>query len=136
MHRYLKTRASLMLPLKRISEPCDEYYYTMPTAEASKFIEEAVNHPDWLKTIETAKPDAIVGLAKENGFDCSMEDLKQAAKDLLSGNDQQKEKAGHPNKQEVDEAAAGMSDFQNDTGYSNDTGYAVLYGVAGVILKM
>ena len=108
----------------------------MPTAEASKFIEEAVNHHDWLKTIEAAQPDSVVELAKANGFDCTMEDLKQAAKSLLAGNDQKKEGEGHPDKQEIDEAAAGMSDFGNDTGYSNDTGYAALYGVAGVILKM
>ncbi len=108
----------------------------MPTAEASKFIEAAINHPEWLKTIEAGAPDPVVKTANENGFPCTFEDLKQAAKDLLANGDQQKEKEGHPNKQEIDEAAAGMSDFQNDTGYSNDTGYAALYGVAGVILKM
>ena len=108
----------------------------MPTAEASRFIEETVNHPEWLKTIEAAQAEKVVELAKSNGFDCSLEDLKQAAKDLLAGNDEAKENAGHPNKAEVDEAAAGLSDFQNDTGYSNDTGYAALYGVAGVIIKM
>ena len=108
----------------------------MPTADASRFIEEAVQHPEWLKTIEAAEPQSVVELAKTNGFDCSLEDLKQAARDLLAGNDSAKEEAGHPDKAEVDEAAAGLSNFQNDTGYSNDTGYAALYGVAGVILKM
>ena len=109
--------------------------YVMPTAEASKFIEEAVNHPEWLKTVEAAQPEAVVKLAKDNGFDCTLDDLKQAARDLLAGSEKQ-EQAGHPDTKEVDEAASGLSDFQNDTGYGNDTGYAALYGVAGVILKM
>ncbi len=126
----------MILSLKRAVTPGDDTLATMPTAEAAKFIEASVNHSEWLKIIETARPDAVVRLASENGFSCTLEDLRQAARDLLAGNDKEKEKSGHPNKQEIDEAAAGMSDFQNDTGYSNDTGYAALYGVAGVILKM
>ena len=72
----------------------------------------------------------VVSLAKKHGFEVSLEDLKSAAKELL-GNGQ-----GEPSGKEIDEAASGMSDFQNDTGYGDDTGYAALYGVAGVILKM
>ena len=71
----------------------------------------------------------------KNGFECSLDDLKQAARDLLAGTPE-RESAGHPDKKETDDAAAGMSDLANDTGYGNDTGYAALYGVAGVILKM
>ena len=41
-----------------------------------------------------------------------------------------------PDQKEIDEAASGMNDFESDTGYGSDTGYAVLYGVAGTILKM
>ena len=108
----------------------------MPTdTPASKFIESSVNHTDWLKVIQTGQADAVVKLANENGFACSLEDLKQAAKDLLAGS-QEREGEGHPNKKEVDDAASGMSDLENDTGYGDDTGYAALYGVAGVILKM
>ena len=101
----------------------------MPTSSspAAKFIEAAVNHPEWLKTIETGQGDAVVKLARENGFECSLEDLKSAAKDLL---------AGHDDKKDVDDAAAGLSDLASEEGYGNDTGYAALYGVAGVILKM
>lgn len=95
---------------------------------AAKFIEESVNHPEWLKTIETGKAEAVVALAKEHGFDCSLDDLKQAAQELLPGS--------QANEEEVDEAASGMSELKTDTGYGNDTGYAALYGVAGVILKM
>ena len=108
----------------------------MPTSSpASKFIEDSVNHPEWLKVIEAGEPDAVVNLAKEHGFEGSLEDLKQAARDLLAGTPEA-EGQGHPDKKETDNAAAGMSDLANDTGYGNDTGYAALYGVAGVILKM
>lgn len=100
---------------------------------ASKFIEESVNHPEWLKAIETGPADRVVGLAKEQGFEVSLDDLKAAARALLSENGG--EAGGKPSKQEIDEAASGMSDFQNDTGYGDDTGYAALYGVAGTILK-
>ena len=99
---------------------------------AAKFIEDAVNHPEWLKTIEAGQADAVVKLAADNGYQCSLEDLKTAAKALI-GNDADK---GEPTGQEIDEAASGMSDFQNDTGYGDDTGYAALFGVAGMILKM
>lgn len=108
----------------------------MPTTTpASKFIESSVNHSDWLKVIEGGQADAVIKLANENGFTCSLDELKQAAKDLLAGS-QEKEHEGHPSKEEVDAAASGMSDLSNDTGYGDDTGYAALYGVAGVILKM
>ena len=108
----------------------------MPTnPQASKFIEETVKHPDWLKIIEGGQPEAVVDLAKANGFDVSLEELKTAASELLSSNQQGQSKT-EPTKQEVDEAASGLSDFQNDTGYGDDTGYAAWYGVAGVILKM
>ena len=99
---------------------------------AAKFIEDSVNHPEWLKTIEAGQSDAVVKLASENGYQCSLEDLKTAAKALVGTEADQ----GEPSKQEVDEAASGMSDFQNDTGYGDDTGYAALFGVAGMILKM
>ena len=99
---------------------------------AAKFIEDSVNHPEWLKTIEAGQPDAVVKLATENGYQCSLDDLKAAAKALVGTEADQ----GEPSKQEVDEAASGMSDFQNDTGYGDDTGYAALFGVAGMILKM
>lgn len=105
------------------------------TSPASQFIESSVNHTDWLKVIEAGQPDTIIKLANENGFACSLEDLKQAARDLLAGS-QEKEGKGHPDQKEVDDAAAGMSDLENDTGYGGDTGYAALYGVAGVILRI
>ena len=108
----------------------------MPSqSPAAKFIEESVNHPEWLKTIEAGPADAVVALAREHGFECSLDDLKQAARDLLPGSEDHGG-VGAPDKKEIDEAAAGMSDFESDTGYGNDTGYAALYGVAGVILKM
>ena len=107
----------------------------MPSSsQASKFIEESVNHPEWLKAIEAGPADAIVKLANDQGFAVSLEDLKGAAKELLGGNAQAG--SGEPSAKEVDEAASGMSDFQNDTGYGDDTGYAALYGVAGTILKL
>ena len=104
-------------------------------SQASKFIEESVNHPEWLKTIETAQPEAVLSLAKENGFDVSLDDLKAAANEMLAGG-RQGANQSNPTEKEIDEAASGISDFQNDTGYGDDTGYAALYGVAGVILKM
>ena len=101
----------------------------MPSSSpAAKFIEEAVNHPEWLKTIEAGQSAAVVALANEHGFACSIDDLKAAARDLLPGQS--------PDQAEIDETASGLSDFENDTGYGNDTGYAALYGVAGTILKM
>lgn len=107
----------------------------MPShSPAAKFIEESVNHPEWLKTIEAGQADAVVALAKEHGFECSLADLKQAAQELLPGKDGGGE--GTANQTEIDEAASGMSELETDTGYGNDTGYAALYGVAGVILKM
>ena len=104
-------------------------------SQAAKFIEQSVNHPAWLKTIESAQGTAVVDLAKENGFDVTLEELKAAASELLSTNQQGQTKA-QPSPAQIDEAASGLSDFQNDTGYGDDTGYAALYGVAGVILKM
>lgn len=98
---------------------------------AAKFIEEAVNHPEWLKVIEAGPADAVVKLANEQGFATSLNDLKDAAKALLGGTEQKE-----PSTKEVDEAVSGMSDFQNDTGYGDDTGYAALYGVAGTLLKL
>ena len=101
---------------------------------ASKFIEESVNHPEWLKAIAAGPADAVVKLANDHGFGVSFDDLRGAAQELLRGN--------HPaggataSLKEIDEAASGMSDFQNDTGYGDDTGYAALYGVAGTILKL
>ena len=65
------------------------------SAPAAKFIEDAVNHQEWLKIIETGQADAVVKLAQENGFECSLDDLKQAAKDLLAGTPEQ-ETEGHP----------------------------------------
>ena len=102
-------------------------------SQASKFIEESVNHPEWLKAIEAGPADAVVSLAKEHGFDVSLDELKGAASELLGGAQQG---GGSVSQGQIDEAASGMSDFQNDTGYGDDTGYAALYGVAGVILKM
>ncbi len=109
----------------------------MPTSStpAAKFIEDAVNHPEWLKTIETGQADAVVQLARDNGFECSLDDLKQAARDLLGGASAQGGEK-QPDQKETDDAASGLSELANDTGYGNDTGYAALYGVAGVILKM
>ena len=94
---------------------------------AARFIEDSVNHPEWLKTIETGQADAVLKLAADQGYACSLEDLKRV------GNEAD---GGEPTKEEVDEAASGMSEFQNDTGYGDDTGYAALFGVAGMILKM
>ena len=99
---------------------------------AAKFIEDSVNHPEWLKTIEAGQADAVVRLATENGYQCSLDDLKTAAKAVIGT----EANSGEPSGKEVDEAASGMSDFQNDTGYGDDTGYAALFGVAGMILKM
>ena len=108
----------------------------MPSnSPAAKFIEESVNHPEWLKTIEAGQPDAVLALAKEHGFECSLDDLKQAAQELLPGTPASGGE-GHADKAEIDEAASGMSELETDTGYGNDTGYAALYGVAGIILKM
>lgn len=108
----------------------------MPSnSPAAKFIEESVNHPEWLKTIETGQANAVVALAKEHGFECSLDDLKQAAQDLLPGTPANGGEP-HADKAGIDEAASGMSELETDTGYGNDTGYAALYGVAGVILKM
>ncbi len=100
---------------------------------ASKFIAESVNHPEWLKTIEAGQSEEIVKLAKAQGFEVSLDDLKTAAKELMTSNEAGK---AEPSAKEIDEAASGMSDFQNDTGYGDDTGYAALYGVAGTILKL
>ena len=107
----------------------------MPDQEkspAARFIEDSVNHPEWLKTIETGQADAVLKLAADQGYRCSLDDLKTAAKALV-GNEAD---GGEPTQGEVDEAASGMSEFQNDTGYGDDTGYAALFGVAGMILKM
>ena len=107
----------------------------MPNDEkspAARFIEDAVNHSGWLKTIETGDAEAVVKLAAGNGYVCTLDDLKTAAKAVI-GTEADK---GEPSKKEVDEAASGMSDFENDTGYGDDTGYAALFGVAGMILKM
>ncbi len=106
-----------------------------PILPLPSFIEESVNHPDWLKVIEGGQADAIVKAAKDNGFDCSLDDLKAAAKDLLAGGEGKGEQ-NPPDQKKIDDAASGMSDLENDTGYGDDTGYAALYGVAGVILKM
>ena len=99
---------------------------------AARFIEDSINHPEWLKTIEAGQADAVIKLAADNDYPCTLDDLKVAAKAIISTEADQ----GEPSKEEVDEAASGMSDFENDTGYGGDTGYAVLYGVAGMILKM
>ena len=102
---------------------------------AAKFIEDSINHSEWLKIIEAGPADAVVKLAGDNGYACTLNDLKEAARNLLAGS--QKEGAeAQPSEAEVDEAASGMSDLESDTGYGDDTGYAALYGVAGVILKM
>ena len=108
----------------------------MPTNEqAARFIETSVNHPDWLRVIEAGRANAVAELANANGFACSFDDLKQAARDLLAGGEG-KESKDHPSKKEVDDAASGMSDLETETGYGDDTGFAALYGVAGAILKM
>ena len=101
---------------------------------ASQFIDESVKHPDWLRVVEGGDPQAIVQLANEQGFQCSIEDLKQAASELLAGNPA----AGQdePDKKKIDEAASGLSDLESESGYGDDTGYAALYGVAGMILKV
>ena len=101
---------------------------------ASQFIDESVKHPDWLRIVEGGDPQAIVQLANEQGFQCSIEDLKQAASELLSGN--QAASQGEPDKKKIDEAASGLSDLEGESGYGDDTGYAALYGVAGMILKV
>ena len=101
---------------------------------ASQFIDESVKHPDWLRIVEGGQPQAIVQLANEQGFQCSIEDLKRAASELLAGN--QAAGQGEPDKQKIDEAASGLSDLEGESGYGDDTGYAALYGVAGMILKV
>ena len=88
-----------------------------------------------MKTIESGQVEAVLHLAKEHGFECSLDDLKQAAQELLPGSSKEGG-AGHADQKEIDEAASGMSELETDTGYGNDTGYAALYGVAGVILKL
>ena len=110
--------------------------FVMPNnSQAANFIEASVNHPEWLKIIESAQAAEVVDLARTNGFDVTLDDLKAAASNLLSSGQQGQAKT-EPTEKQVDEAASGLSDFQNDTGYGDDTGYAALYGVAGVILKM
>lgn len=99
---------------------------------AAKFIEDTVNRPEWLKAIEAGPGEAVVKLATDNGYRCTLDDLKAAAKAVI-GTEAGK---GEPSQQAVDEAVSGMSDFENDTGYGGDTGYAALFGVAGTILKM
>ena len=102
---------------------------------ASQFIEQSVQHPEWLRTIEGGEAQAIVQLANAQGFACSLEDLKQAARELLSAN-QPGGKEGGPDQKQIDEAASGLSDLDAESGYGDDTGYAALYGAAGAILKL
>ncbi len=102
---------------------------------ASRFITASIEHPTWLEVIQAGPGEAVVQLARDNGFECSLDDLKQAARELLpEGHDAHG--AGQPDAAEIDEAASGMSDLETDTGYGNDTGYAALFGVAGTILKL
>ena len=98
---------------------------------ASQFIDESVKHPEWLRVVESGDSSKVIELAKEQGFDCSLEDLKEAAGQVL------KTSAGDGvNHDKIDEAASGLSDLDSESGYGDDTGYAALYGVAGAILKM
>ncbi len=99
---------------------------------ASQFIDETVKHPDWLRIIETGESNQVVGLANEQGYQCSLADLKQAAAELLKTD----AGGGGTDKGKVDDAASGLSDLEGEMGYGDDTGYAALYGVAGAILKM
>ena len=102
---------------------------------ASQFIERSVQHPDWLRTIEGGGARAIVQLANEQGFACSLEDLKKAASALLSAN-QPGGQGGAPGKKQIDEAASGLSDLEGESGYGDDTGYAARYVVAVAILNL
>ena len=102
---------------------------------ASQFIEKSVTHPDWLRVVETGKAEEVVRLANDNGFECSLEDLKAAAADLLKTDESGESKSGSDAKR-INDAASGLSDLESETGYGDDTGYAALYGVAGAILKM
>ena len=102
---------------------------------ASQFIDESVKHPDWLRTIEGGQAQTIVQLANDQGFACSLEDLKRAASELLGGN-KPAGAGGEPSAKKIDEAASGLSDLEGESGYGDDTGYAALYGVAGMILKV
>ncbi len=98
---------------------------------ASKFIDESVKHPEWLRVVEAGDSARVVQLAKEQGFDCSLADLKEAATLLLKPNG-----GAGASGDKVNEAASGLSDLDSESGYGDDTGYAALYGVAGAILKM
>lgn len=104
-------------------------------ASASRFITASIEHPTWLEVIEAGPADAVVKLARDNGFECTLDELKQAALELVpAGHDAGG--AGQTDAKAIDEAASGMSDLETDTGYGNDTGYAALFGVAGTILKL
>ena len=105
------------------------------SSPASQFIEQSVQHSDWLRAIEGGDARAVVQLANAQGFACSLEDLKRAAGDLLSAN-RPGGSQGQPDKKQIDEAASGLSDLEGESGYGDDTGYAALYGVAGTILKL
>ena len=100
-------------------------------SSASQFIDDSVKHPDWLRVIESGDSSQVVQLCKEQGYECSLVDLKQAAAELLKTSPD----AGESN-EKVNEAASGLSDLESESGYGDDTGYAALYGVAGAILKM
>lgn len=104
---------------------------------AKRFIEEAVKHPEWLQDIEKQETgETVTRVAKEQGFECTFEELQAAAREIVgSGGAEGETPTAAPDEKQVDEAAAGMGDSQ-EMGYGSDTGYALYYGLAGTILKM
>lgn len=108
----------------------------MANPRAKEFIEQAVNHSEWMAELEkSSSRDTLLRVASANGFECSFEDLQEAAREVVGSGGSGEATGRMPDAQQVNEAAAGMGDAQ-EMGYGSDTGLAMYYGLAGLILKL
>ena len=109
----------------------------MANSRAKDFIEQAVNHPEWMEGLgKDPSRETLLRATSAHGFECSFEDLQAAAREVVgSGGTGEATTGQQPDAKQVNEAAAGMGNAQ-EMGYGSDTGYAMYYGLAGLILKL
>lgn len=99
--------------------------------EAFHFLQEAVGKPGWIETITEGEGDKVVALARENGYQCDLNDLKKVAGEIVHG-------TGEPqdvSQGEIKEAEAGSVGFDKRGGYGSDSGFAMISGLAAALLK-
>lgn len=99
--------------------------------DAFRFLQEAAGKPDWTRTVTDGGEREILSLARDHGYGCGMDELKQVAREILKGTEGAKEVS----RQDIKEASADSVGFERKGGYGSDSGFALMSGIAAAVLK-